>query len=228
MQGFRARSRPVRLGAIVALFGGLGGAAYAAGSSSFLAANGTITSCLPPNGGVPHFWKPGHRCSGGWVALDFSAAGATGPSGATGATGATGQANPDATTVDGQSVSKLLLREPTPDSGTTTATLYAADGLTILADCDSSGNASLVANGPASDDSELTVTGYGPSGAYGSQTSTLGAASDAVLGPAGSGAASVSYASSSGSVITGTIGYQKADSFNNYAGCAFFGDLTAG
>jgi hypothetical protein len=228
MRGIGARSRILTLGAGALLLVGVGGVAYAAASgSAFIGSNGSITSCLPPRGGEIKVWLPGHRCSGGWAQLNWAAVGATGTSGAT---GATGPINPDSTTVDGQSVTKLLLREPTPGSGTTTATLYGGtgSGLTILADCDSSGNASLVANGPSSNDAELTVSGYGTSGAYGSQTGTLGSASNAVLGPAGSGDGSFSYASSSGGVVTGTIGYQKANSFNNYAGCAFFGHVTAG
>ena len=225
MRRVRVRSRIVKVGAATALFAGIGGVAYAAGSSTFVATNGSITSCLPPHGGQVHVWLPGHHCSGGWVQLNWGAVGATGPAGAT---GPQGPSNPSATTVDGQTVSKLDLKESTPGSGTTTATLYSADGLTILAQCDSSGNASLVANGPSSNDSELTLTGYANSAAFGSQTNNLGSTTNAVLGPTGSGAASFSYASSSGSVITGTIGYQKASSFSSFAGCAFFGDATSG
>jgi hypothetical protein len=225
MPGFLTRARALKLGAGVTLFAGIAGGAYAAGSSAFIATNGAITSCLPPRGGALHVWLPGHRCSGGWVQLNWNAVGATG---ATGATGAAGPVNPSATTVDGQTVSKLLLKVPTPGSGTTTSTLYSGSGLTILAECDSSGNASLVANGPSSNDSELTVSGDSTGGSFGSQTDNLGSSSNATLGPASSGEASFSYASSSGTVLTGSIGYQKTGSFGGYAGCAFFGDITSG
>lgn len=218
-----------------ALFVALGGGAYAA-TTSFVGPHGNINTCVPPAGGEVNVWKPGHRCTGGRVGLAFpgnvqaGATGSTGPTGLTGATGATGLPNPAATTVDGQTVTKLSLKEPTPTSGTTSVTLYSGAGLTILAACDSSGNASLQANGPASADSELTVSGYqnGGTGYYGSQTNTLGPASLAALGPASAGQATFSYASSAGQVVTGNIGYQKAPPLGSFAGCAFFGSVISG
>jgi hypothetical protein len=226
MRAVGIRSRTAKLVAVTVLCLGAGSAAYAATSGSqFVGTGESITSCLPPHGGTVHVWLPGHRCSGGWVQLNWGAVGATG---AAGATGPAGPVNPSATTVDGQTVSKLLLKVPTPGSGTTTSTLYSADGLTILAECDSSGNASLVANGPSSNDSELTVSGEDTAGSFGSQTANLGSSSNAPLGPASSGQASFSYASSAGNVLTGSVGYQKASSFGSYAGCAFFGDITSG
>ena len=119
---------------------------------------------------------------------------------------------------------------PTPTSATTSVTLYSGSGLTILANCDTSGNASLQANGPASADSDLTVSGYqnGGTGYYGSQTNTLGPASIAALGPAIAGEATFSYESSGGQVVTGNIGYQKAPSLGGFAGCAFFGTVISG
>ena len=242
--GAAALARRLRRGrwalALGALFVALGGVAYAAtGSSSpFVGPHGFINTCVPASGGEVNVWKPGHRCSGGRVGLAFPAAGPTGASGAsgaagatgsTGATGATGPSNPDATTVDGISATKLLVRVPTPASGTTSQTLYNAGGLTILAECDSTGNASLVADGPASADAELTVSGYDSSGAaFGSQTASLGSSSAAALGPAGSGEASFAYAASAGAVVDGTVGYQKAPSFGTVAGCAFFGTVSSG
>jgi hypothetical protein len=224
-----------------ALFIALGGGAYAA-TSSFVGPHGYINTCVPPAGGEVNVWKPGHRCTGGRVGLAFpgnaqagvagpkGATGATGATGLAGATGATGAANPAATTVDGQTVTKLSLKEPTPTSATTSVTLYSGSGLTILAACDSSGNASLQANGPVSADSELTVSGYqnGGTGYYGSQTNTLGPSSLAALGPANAGEAAFSYASSGGQVVTGNIGYQKAPSLGSFAGCAFFGTVVSG
>ncbi|MGD0197407.1 MAG: hypothetical protein ABSC56_05820 [Solirubrobacteraceae bacterium] len=228
MRAIRTRSGIVKLGAVAVLFLGVGGAAYAAQSSPFIGPAGNINSCVAPHGGYAKVWPPGHRCSGGWLPLAWAAAGATGPAGATGATGATGPLNPSAATVNGQAVTKLLLKEPTPGSGTTTATLYGTDGLTILADCSSSGSASLVANGPSSNDSELMFSGSGTTGAFNGQSDTLGSASNEPLGPAGSGNVSFSYASSAGSVLTGTIGYQSGTAFASYSGCAFFGDVTSG
>jgi hypothetical protein len=213
------------------------GVGYAAAAvPGFVDASGHINSCLPPGGGQVHVWHPGHGCSGGWVPLQFAAQtgptgpqGATGPSGPQGPTGATGPVNPDAASVDGETVTKLTLKEPTPASSTTVQTLYSASGLTILAECDSSGAASLQATGPASADAELTVSGTdNDATTFGSQTSTLGPNSFAALGPPSSGQTSFSYASNTGAVVTGTIGYQRAPSFGTYSGCGFFGTATAG
>jgi hypothetical protein len=226
-----SRIRPTawKLALGAAVFAALGGVAYAATNSSFVGSNGAITACAQANGGQVHVWKPGHHCSGGWVGVAFAASGQLGVAGPAGATGATGAAGPsNAATVDGDSLSNLDLKMPTPSSSTSTEQLYAANGLTIVASCDPSGNASLAADGPASADSELTVSGYANAAGFGSQTSTLGASSLAVLGPAGSGEVSFSYAASAGTTVTGTIGYQKATSFGGYVGCAFFGSVTSG
>ncbi|MGH2852529.1 MAG: hypothetical protein ACRDLP_18175 [Solirubrobacteraceae bacterium] len=218
-----------------ALFAALGGVAFAATSSGFVDSSSHINACLPPRGGQVHVWHPGHSCTGGWQALQFPATAEVGPGGPKGATGATGPqgtagpANPDATTVDGQTVTKLALKEATPGSSTTVQTLYSSGGLTILALCNSAGNASIEANGPASADSELTIAGV-DNGAtpFGSQTNTLGATTFASFGPGGSGQATFSYSASAGSVITGTIGYQGAPSFGAFNGCSFFGTVTSG
>ncbi|HUB76680.1 MAG TPA: hypothetical protein VL977_06470 [Solirubrobacteraceae bacterium] len=219
----RGRIKPLRALALAGVVAAIGaGAAYAAGASPFVGSTGAISSCLPPKGGQVHVWKPGHACSGGWVALSWAASGATGP------TGATGAPNPAAQTVDGQALEKVMTRIPTPASGSSTATLYASNGLTLTAACSNTGSASLTASGPGSGDAELTVSGYGGAGAFGSQTATLGSAGDATVGPAGSGETTFSFANSSGTLVNGQLGYQSASSFSTYAGCSFFGELTAG
>jgi len=237
----RPRITATRAALTLALFLAIGGVAYAATSSSLIGPHGNINGCVSRNGGEVNVWKPGHKCSGGRVALAWPAraqsgtAGPAGPAGATGATGttgATGPANPAATTVDGETVSKLALREATPGSGSSSQTLYSADGLSILAVCNNTGAASLAANGPASADSALTVSGFQGtgtgSGAYGSQTTTLGPASQVPLGPAGSGEATFSYADAAGQVLSGQIGYEAAPAYGHFAGCGFDGVVTSG
>lgn len=228
------RRSGLRIVACAAVFAALGGVAYAATNPGFIDSSNHINSCLPPDGGQVHVWHPGHGCSGGWQALAFAAtaqSGATGPQGVTGLTGpqgATGPVNPNATTVDGETLAKLSLKEPTPTSSTTVQTLYSGDGLTILANCDNAGNASLQANGPASADAELTVNGVDTGATpFGSQTNTLGPTSFAPLGAPSSGQTTFSYASSSGAVVTGSIGYQHAPAFGAYSGCGFFGTVTS-
>lgn len=222
------RSRVVRIGVIVSGLLVLGGVAYAAEGSSFVGPHGNINSCLPRNGGVLHVWKPGHGCSGGYVGLAFPASVTAGPTGATGMTGATGATNPSANTVNGQSVTKISGRLATPTSSTAALVLYDNDGLAITANCAINGSASLVATGPSTADSELTVSGFEGAGSFGSQTNALGPSSNAALGPAGSGESTFSYETSAGQVVSGQIGYQAANSFATYAGCAFFGHVTSG
>lgn len=230
----RIRRAGLKIAAPVAALAVLGGVAYAATDTAFIDSQGNINACLPPKGGQVHVWLPGHGCSGGWQPLAFPAtvrvgsAGATGPAGAP---GPQGPPNPSATTVDGETITKLLLKQSIPASGTTTTTttLYNADGLTILAACDSAGSASLQANGPASADAELTINGV-DNGAtvFGSQTNTLGPASSAALGPQSSGHTTFSYSNTSNQVVTGIIGYQKSPSFGAFNGCGFFGTVTSG
>ena len=184
----RVRPMFAKVAACDTLCAAQGDVAYVAAGSPFLGSDGSTGGCAPPGGRQPHIWIPGHRCSGGWLSVTFAGNGATGPSGptgATGATGATGPLNPAATTFDGQTVTKL----PTPTSTTSVATLYSANGLTMLAECDTDGNASLAANGPATADAELTINGYdnAGSGPFGSQANALGPASLAALGPPGAG-----------------------------------------
>ena len=231
---FHLRPMAAKLAVAGTAFAALGGVAYAASSGSLVGPNGNLNGCVQRGGGQVHIWKLGHGCSGSWVPTTFRSSSSPGPAGkagaigATGATGPTGPANPAATTVDGETVVKLLAKLGTPASGTATSTLYSGAGLTILANCDAAGNASLTANGPASADSELTVSGRDNTGAFGSQTSTLGPASLAALGTANAGETTFSYASAAGLTVTGNIGYQNATSFGSYAGCAFFGTAISG
>jgi hypothetical protein len=224
----RVSSWRVVLGGTVAALVAAGGVAYATGANPLIGPHGNINSCVPSDGGQVHIWKPGHGCSGGWQALSWAAAGATGPTGTTGTTGATGATSTAATTVDGETLSKLELKLPTPASGTSTTTLYSGNGLAVVANCTNTGVASLQANGPATADSELTVSGYAGTTSFGSQTATLGPSSLAALGPAGSGETTFSYSSGAGQIVSGQVGYQSAPSFSGYAGCAFFGSVIGG
>ena len=223
----------VRAAALGGAFAIAGGVAYGAtaASSPLIDAQGNILACTHPGGGKWHIWPAGHACTGGWQAVTFAAtakAGAPGPKGATGATGPMGPVNAAASSVNGLTPSKLSLRIPKPASGTATATLYSADGLTILAGCASSGTATLEANGPTTADAGLTVLGYDSTGNFGSQTATLGPASAAPLGPAGSGSTTFEYTNTADQILTGKIGYLAAPSVGAYAGCSFFGKVVTG
>jgi hypothetical protein len=213
----------------VAVFIALGGGAYAASGSSLIGAGGTINGCVAKHGGTLKVAKPGRKCPKGTSKLAFNTAGTIGETGATGPTGAAGAPNPSATTVDGETVTKLFLKEPTPLSSMTILPLGPSiDGLTILAECDNGGNATLVANGPASADSELTFNGRYNSTAFGLQFNNLGAASDVMIGPPQTGEVSFSYGSSAGQVVSGQLGWASAPSLGSFSGCSFFGTVTSG
>ena len=220
----------VRLAALVGAFAIAGGVAYGATTTSnaLINAQGNILACTHPGGGKWHIWPAGHVCTGSWQAVTVAAtakAGATGAKGATGPAGPVGPVNATASSVNGLTPGKLSLRIPKPTTSTATATLYGADGLTILAGCTSSGTATLQANGPAAADAGLTVVGYDSGGNYGSQTTTLGPTSAAALGPAGSGSVTFEYTDAAGQIVTGKLGYLGAPSVGAYAGCSFFGKV---
>jgi len=216
-----------------ALFVALGGGAFAATGGSFVSGSGALHGCIAKRGGALSIVRRGRRCQKRTISLVFGATGRTGATGPTGATGQTGppgpagQPNPSATTVNGETVTKLYLKEPTPAATMTTQTLYSQDGLTILAQCDNAGNADLEANGPASADSALAVSGYYGSGPFGSETNSLGPSTFASLGPPNGGHASFSYENAQGQVITGDLGYAKAP-VGSFNGCTFFGVVTSG
>lgn len=213
--------------AAVAVFIALGGGAYAASTSTLVGSGGVITGCVSKKGGTLKVAKAGHGCPKGKVALPFDQ---RGPAGATGPTGTAGAPNPSATTVDGETVTKLFLKEPTPASSMTILPLVnGINGLTIDADCDNGGNASLVANGPASNDGDLTFSDSNEGGPdSGGDVYNLGSSSAQMLGNGGYGYVSFSYTSSAGGVVSGEIGYQKSPSLGTFNGCAFFGTVFSG
>ena len=49
----------------------------------------------------------------------------------------------------------------------------------------------------------------------------------APLGAPNAGQTTFSYATSTGAVVTGSIGYQNAPAFGTYTGCGFFGTVTS-
>jgi hypothetical protein len=223
--------------ATVAVFVALGGGAYAATSGLLVGRGGVITGCVARNGGPLRVVKAGRKCPRGTVRLSFNqqgqpgkngkngANGKNGKDGAVGKTGPAGLPNPNATTVDGQTVTKLMLREPTPVSSMASRTLFSGGGLTILAQCDNAGNARLIANGPASSNAELTSSGWDNVSGFGHQNRALGPLSADSLSGGNSGQVSFSYSSSDGHVVTGNVGFQTAPSFGTLAECAFFGSV---
>jgi len=175
-----------------------------------------ITSCLPPRGGQVHIWLPG----------------TTAPRLGAAQLGAVGH-RPAVRRCDrsGQSVGHTVTVRPSRvhAQGADAAPVRDLDALqrerlTILAECDSSGNASLVANGPSSNDSELTVSGESNGGTF-ARSDNLGLEQrDARTAASGHRRSPTRAARAR---PDGSIGYQKASS-SDLRGCAFFGDLISG
>jgi hypothetical protein len=85
------------------LFVALAGSAYAAagGGNPFVASNGTITGCVPAEGGSLALIKPGQKCPTGRVTVVFNTKGQRGPSGSGPAYSAVRGAGPSGVTSTG-------------------------------------------------------------------------------------------------------------------------------
>jgi hypothetical protein len=148
--------------------------------------------------------------------------GPAGPAGAAGAAGATGPAgapNPNATTVNGQSVTPIFA---TVAAAAPAITVFTGQGLTISFSCPTSTNDQVVANGPAALADNLTWAGNGASGAVQGRVENMGPASNAVIGAGNYGAGVATYATASGHVVTVTFGYDDAPSGVS-ANCSIWG-----
>jgi hypothetical protein len=150
------------------------------------------------------------------------AQGPAGPAGATGAAGATGPAgapNPNATTVNGQSVTPIFA---TVAPAAPAITVFTGQGLTISFSCPTSTNDQVVANGPAALADNLTWQGNGQAGAVQGRVENMGPASNAVIGAGNYGAGVATYATAAGHVVTVTFGYDDAPSGVS-ANCSIWG-----
>lgn len=211
-----------------ALLIALGGGAYVASGAPPIS-GGAVTGCVAKHGGTLRVVRRGRHCPRGTVRVTLGTSGAPGGRGPTGPTGPAGPPNPDAKTVGGETVTKLFLKEPTPATTMAIKTLFSGAGLVITGDCDNAGNASLVANGPASADADLSYLGATdgfPS--FKGQVNALGPASNITLGSPHSGEVTFAYAAAGGQTVTGTIGWQTAPSLGAFNGCAFFGTAISG
>jgi hypothetical protein len=150
--------------------------------------------------------------------------GPTGVSGATGATGSTGPANQSATTVDGQTVTKIFYQVP---DNTASAQLYSQDGLTLDASCSSSGAPGLTAT--SSDPNAELNWGGDNDGVLGNTTITAsnndgvsGTKTILSSGTNNRGSMILAYANTSDQVVTITFGFDYRPSFGSFSGCGIW------
>jgi hypothetical protein len=150
--------------------------------------------------------------------------GPVGPAGATGATGPAGAPNPNATTVNGQSVTPIFA---TVVPAAPPVTVFSGQGLTVTFSCPTITNTQVVANGPVALADNLTWEGNGQGGAVQGRVENMGPASNAVIGAGNYGAGVATYATASGHVVTITFGYDDAPSGVS-ANCSIWGHAVSG
>ena len=150
--------------------------------------------------------------------------GLAGPAGATGATGPAGAPNPNATTVNGQSVTPIFA---TVAPAAPAITVFSGQGLTISFSCPTGSNDQVVANGPAAATDNLTWEGNGQLGAVQGRIESLGPASNGIIGAGNYGAGVATYATAAGHVVTVTFGYDDANSGVS-TNCSIWGHAVSG
>jgi hypothetical protein len=154
------------------------------------------------------------------------AQGAQGQQGSQGDPGASGAPNPNATTVDGQTVSKIYtLVAP----GGVTTPFYSGDGLTLSLSCDAGGqdNISFTAS---TQNAELEAEGDDNHAFYESQWAYIPATAISLFssGTNNRGAMSVVYGDSdTGQTVSMTLGFAYPLSFNDVEDCAVYGTATS-
>ena len=193
----------------------------AAGGTSWAAT--TATSAASHGGGKAKVLRGprGFRGPRGTAGV----AGATGPQGAQGiqgiqgATGPAGAPNPNALTVNGQSVTPIFA---TIQPAAPAIQVYSGQGLTIMFSCPTSSNDQVVANGPVAADTNLVWEGNGQGGAVQGRFENLGPSSAVLIGAGNYGTTVAEYGTSGGHVVSITVGFDDANSGIS-SGCSIWG-----
>ena len=146
--------------------------------------------------------------------------GSSGPQGPAGSIGPAGAPNPDATTVNHQSVTPLFA---TAVPAGASVQVFSAQGLTLTFSCPTSSNAKLVATGPASGEATLDAR-YGANDV---RAPSFGSEGKAIAeGNYSTGVAD--YANASGHVVS--LNYATEDGGNGAGGsnCVMMGEAVSG
>jgi hypothetical protein len=155
--------------------------------------------------------------------------GAKGVVGAPGPLGSTGPTSPvtaSATTVDGQTVTKIFYE--VLSNNTTPTQLYSGDGLTLDATCSVSGDPGLTASS-SDTNAEMNVSGDDESAFHESVANGF-PSTRTILSTSGAhrGSLILAYANTTGQVVTVTFGFDDADSFGgSNAGCGIWATAVA-
>ncbi len=155
------------------------------------------------------------------------ATGKPGPQGVQGNPGSAGAPNPNATAVDGQTVTKIF---GTVASGGAAIPVYSGQGLTITFSCPTAGNDQVVANGPVAANTNLVWQGNGSAGTsdpFQGRVENLGPSSNTVIGDGNYGAGVATYATAAGNVVTISYGFDDANSGVS-VNCSIWGHAVSG
>lgn len=197
---------------------------FAAGGTSWAATTGSGTKHKPNPLRGPRGFK-GPR-------------GATGPKGATGpqgiqgiqgiqgvqgVQGPAGAPNPNATTVNGQSVASIF---GTVAPGAPAITVFSGQGLVVTFSCPASTNDQVVANGPAAATDNLVWEGNGQAGAVQGRVEALGPASNTVIGAGNYGTGVAEFGTAAGHVVSITFGFDDANSGIS-SNCSIWGNAVS-
>jgi hypothetical protein len=193
-----------------------GGAIAATGGFS---SGGKLQACVNEEGGLK-LLKAGKHCRKGQKTVAWSmtgpagakgangAAGAQGAAGANGAAGAAGAPNPNASSVNGQSVDSIFA---TVKPAAPAVVIYSKHGLTLEYSCPTSTDDHLDAKGPASAKDNLVWQGNGQEGAVSGREEDLGTTA-VTIGKGNYGTGQAEFGTSDGNVVSVTYGFDDAGS----------------
>ncbi len=143
------------------------------------------------------------------------------------ATNATNANN--ANTVGGQSATKIFAKLV---PGQTNVQIASFAGFSIIATCDGSGDVeNLLLRAPDTSPSVLEAEGNGNVGVIFDQDNGLGGVAvslDAAANDNDRGETSFSGSTTTGTVVSGDIGYDDTETYNSENVCAFFGEVISG
>jgi hypothetical protein len=147
-----------------------------------------------------------------------------GKAGPQGNTGPAGQANPNATAVDGQTVSKIFLNLA---PHTSTTQVFSADGLSISADCTGSGGDQLGLYAQSTDpNAELNWNGNNSGFVENEDEDTGTGVFDLLDGSSpgsNQGNITVNYSTTAGKIVTVSLGFDYDGAFGSGSDCGVWG-----
>jgi hypothetical protein len=211
-----------------------GGAIAATGGFS---SGGKLQGCVNEEGGLK-LLKAGKHCRRGQKTVAWSitgpkgakgdpgapgAKGAAGANGGQGAQGPAGAPNPNATSVNGQSITRIFA---TVAPEAPAVNVLSTQGLTVQFSCPTSVEGVVTATGLAGGTDNLVWQGNGQSGAFEGRTEHL-ASTPSTIGKGNFGTGVAEFGTADGHVVSVTYGWDDASNGIS-SDCAIWGHATSG